>query len=400
MCSTGQEYSSSVWSYDGNIWVPTAESAAWSPRNGFGLVVFANRLWILGGHSEDGLQADVWSSDDGASWDLVNSAASFGPRRSFGAVTFLDRLFLLGGQNGSGRLSDVWSSSNGDVWELVTSNASWNARQDFGVAIFDGSVWVLGGHDGQIEPLQDVWSSQDGAAWAQVQPSALWGPRFGLAAITFASRLWVFGGYKYLPRRSFRPRPYKRHWSPGGSVLEVPYPSWRLALADVSLAGGSGLPVEVSAVRPASLAAARGVKAGDRLFSVDAHGLPLDLGGPGGFTSRPAGDLSSLPVGPLVLGFTDPRSTDPSLVIVPQQWYVDYAETYTVDIWSTADGVDWRPESQHTWAGPRECRGAFAALLAEAGPYGLERRLVVLGASGEHLYRSAALPAHQEEGAA
>merc|ERR1711972_67867 len=98
------------------------------------------------------------------------------------------------------------------------------------------------------------------------------------------------------------------------------------------------------------------------------------------FEDVPEGGLSALPAVPLVLGFSDPLSTDPTSIegVIPQSWYIEYEAAYPVDVWSSADGVTWQHESQHKWPGKAECSDAFAALVEEIGPAERERRLVAL----------------------
>ena len=63
-----------IWSSaDGVTWSKIG-NAAWSPRGSHTVVVYRNRLWLIGGanhiaddRSTDGFLNDVWVSDDGTS---------------------------------------------------------------------------------------------------------------------------------------------------------------------------------------------------------------------------------------------------------------------------------------------------------------------------------------------
>jgi hypothetical protein len=51
---------------DGAEWHQRIVTAPFLPRYGHGVLVFADRLWILGGSGKEGHElADIWSSSDG-----------------------------------------------------------------------------------------------------------------------------------------------------------------------------------------------------------------------------------------------------------------------------------------------------------------------------------------------
>jgi len=288
-------------------------------------------------------------------------------------------MLLLGGEDANGLKSDIWASVDGAVWTLVVASAPWSGRRDFAVTTLAGSLWLAGGYDGA--PCADVWVSSDaGATWLQRASAAPWGPRPGPGLVGFASRLWLIGGYRYRPQRNFQPQLYQRHWSPSGSKIEITYPSRRLALSDLSFSGGLGLSVMVSRVQSAGLAATHGVKVGDQLISV---GTDMTA-----FKALDRGGLALAPPGPLKLGFVDPKSADAATGVVPHKWFIDYADSYLVDVWSSIDGVTWNKTSEHEWTGLQGCKDAFAAIAAETGPQIREQRLVVIGATGERYYET------------
>ncbi|EKX47627.1 hypothetical protein GUITHDRAFT_50616, partial [Guillardia theta CCMP2712] len=115
--------------------------AGWMPRHSHAVTVFKERLWLMGGFSEEGHSLnDVWSSSDGGD-DLYN---------------------------------DVWLSTNGSAWQLVTGNAPWARRRGFSLLAFQDSLLVIAGHaqkefeggtDGFLQ--SDIWQSKDGADWVE-----------------------------------------------------------------------------------------------------------------------------------------------------------------------------------------------------------------------------------------
>jgi hypothetical protein len=115
---------------------------------GHTVLVYHDRLWLLGGadhvasdRSTDSFLNDVWVSTDGDTWTQVTPAAPWTPRDKAGVVVFQDRLYLLGGQD----MADVWRSSNGHDWTSLLTEADWGGRHDFARVVYDGRLWVFGG---------------------------------------------------------------------------------------------------------------------------------------------------------------------------------------------------------------------------------------------------------------
>ncbi|CAE8617820.1 unnamed protein product [Polarella glacialis] len=365
------------------------QSPSWSAREGFAVVAGTSRLWVIAGRDSSGLLADVWSTQNhGTSWTSSSSSGAFGARERHCALEFQGALLVLGGHSGSAMLQDVWTSTDGSAWTAATLSAFWSARREFGAAVHDGKAYLLGGYDYQDTALADVWTSTDGATWQLQTASAPWGPSIAPGVASFGQRLWLFGGAKVLPTATWKSRPYQQRWAPRKSVVEVSYASKRIALSDLTLSGGNNLVVQVSAVKPGGLAGMNGVKVGDRLVSVASNHQDPDYLQ---FKTYPAGGLASAPPGSLVLGFTDPRSDDPSLggVVISQSYEADEKMAYGVDVWSSTDGQAWVLEAEHQFRGLPYCQDTFAVVTAEAGPTGQERQLVVLsGATGDRVYQT------------
>lgn len=185
----------SVWiSEDGIDW-KSHPKTDWGERYGQ-FAFFAGKLWMLGGMKTwDDFRNDVWSSSNGKDWKQVVSKAAWSARRGHGVVVFKDRLWILGGALSSGRrdktpdkfLNDVWASADGVNWTQVTANALWNAKDGHTSLVFDDKIWVLGGK-------RDVWSSADGKSWTQVTEKAEWSERIGNGGVVFDGKMWIFGG--------------------------------------------------------------------------------------------------------------------------------------------------------------------------------------------------------------
>jgi hypothetical protein len=182
------------------------EQLQFRPRDGAGALVFAGRLWLLGGWNPDDAQAtnsEIWSSQDGVHWHFVAHAPWEG-RHTAGWLVFDDKLWVIGGDNNRGHYqNDVWSSTDGVHWEQVTDRAPRSDRATHYVLAFNGRMWLMGGQQlhrppGQAVVYNDVYSSADGAAWRLESAAAGWSPRgLILGGVVFRDRMWVIGGGQY-----------------------------------------------------------------------------------------------------------------------------------------------------------------------------------------------------------
>ncbi len=80
------------------------------------------------------------------------------PRLWFSSVVHRDRIWVLGGwsNNPSQNWGDVWYSQDGKNWTQLRSNVSWKERHEHSTYVFKDKIWVAGGH---AKPLNsEVWS--------------------------------------------------------------------------------------------------------------------------------------------------------------------------------------------------------------------------------------------------
>ncbi len=151
-----------VWySTDGKEWKQATANAGWSPRAYHQAVVHAGKMWVFGGGNYvpkyHGVN-DVWCSDDGVTWTQVSDKAAWSPRLWFSAVTYRDRMWVLGGwsNNPSKNWGDVWHSKDGKNWQQLKSAVTWKERHEHSAFVFQDKIWIAGGH---AQPLSsEVWS--------------------------------------------------------------------------------------------------------------------------------------------------------------------------------------------------------------------------------------------------
>jgi len=218
------------------IWTQITAKADFAPRDGAGALVFADRMWFLGGWNPGDKQHfpkictnDVWSSTDGAAWTLEKpnsfGTEAFDPntdwegRHTAGYAVHDGKMWIVGGDPIQGYYQcDVWNSANGVDWHPVArdSQVAWAPRALHYTVVFQNEIWVMGGQTvPQFAPAEeqfcdDIWKSPDGLHWSQVIPETPhWSPRgmIGGSAV-FQDRIWILGGGLYdtpaSPQRVFR----------------------------------------------------------------------------------------------------------------------------------------------------------------------------------------------------
>ncbi len=151
-----------VWSSaDGKTWELVTADAGWAPRAYHAAVVHDGKIWVMGGGNYvPNYRAfnDVWSSADGKNWTQVTSSSAWNSRLWFSSVVYRDRIWVLGGwsNNPSTNLGDVWYSRDGANWKSLKSDVIWKERHEHSAYVFEDKIWVAGGH---ARPLNsEVWS--------------------------------------------------------------------------------------------------------------------------------------------------------------------------------------------------------------------------------------------------
>jgi hypothetical protein len=191
-------------------WQEITNYAEFEARDSHGLVVFKNKLWVMGGlngnccvqklgvvdYEKAPHFADIWSSEDGKIWKLEDLHASWGKRRSIQVVEFKNKLWLLGGWGPEIEYkNDIWSSEDGINWKLEKENVEWSKREGHIALVFDNKLWVIGGVTYDNHKLtNDVWFSEDGINWQEATGNAGWELRWDHMALSFQGKLWVIGG--------------------------------------------------------------------------------------------------------------------------------------------------------------------------------------------------------------
>lgn len=151
-----------VWyTSDGKDWKLATANAAWQPRAYHQAAVLNGRIYVFGGGNyvpEYLALNDVWSSDDGINWVQETANAPWHKRLWFNTIVYRNRIWVMGGwsNNPYKNHDDVWSSGDGKNWEKLESDQVWKGRHEASSFVFKDKIWIAGG---MTPPLvNDVWS--------------------------------------------------------------------------------------------------------------------------------------------------------------------------------------------------------------------------------------------------
>lgn len=199
------EYYNDVWSSaDGTAWVKET-NAPFVARAGHASVVFGKTIWVIGGEVKVGnstttfSSAEVWNSADGKNWmqTLRDADSPYPVRSSHASAVYQNKLWIIGGHRNDGinnvLLNDVWSSPDGINWKKEKSSARFSARGGHAALEFAELLMVIGGRAGAAGPdLGDMWVMRNDGTWAESPASIV--PRSGHSAVVFDHKLFVIGG--------------------------------------------------------------------------------------------------------------------------------------------------------------------------------------------------------------
>lgn len=163
-------------SYDGNHWQVVSVDLPFEYGSHIHAVVFKDKIWLHDGDNNG--VSFLWYSEDGRSWKKTKGNASFPPslyRHGFDWVVFKDRLWVIGGRSQQGHavgINAVYFTDNGEDWTLATNQISdqytyFNRPR---VLTFKDRMYIFGGiYDdwgwSDEENNKHVYSSEDGIHW-------------------------------------------------------------------------------------------------------------------------------------------------------------------------------------------------------------------------------------------
>ena len=151
-----------VWyTSNGRDWKMATANAGWSPRAYHQAAVLNNKIYVFGGGNyvpEYHALNDVWSSEDGINWVKEISSAPWHERLWFNSVVYRNRIWVMGGwsNNPYKNHQDVWFTKDGKTWEEYKSDKVWKERHEASTFVFKDKIWIAGGMNPPL--VNDVWS--------------------------------------------------------------------------------------------------------------------------------------------------------------------------------------------------------------------------------------------------
>jgi hypothetical protein len=260
-----------------------------------------------------------------AGWRNDQSEGPWSARGNHNTFVLNDRIWILNGSSRSVFNRSVWSSSDGTVWTEEVDGTSerlpWPDRHTAAAVVYDGRAWMIGGGFGG-GAYSDVWSSTDGVNWVQVTSNPPWIERSMHSAVVFDDKMWVIGGHQSTTG----------YWGFNDVWHSTDGADWTRAV-----------PTDPSKIWPARFSHQ----------SVVFNGRIWVLGGR--FAGLYFNDVWSSADGVDWVEETsaapwDPRGYFSAVVYANRLWVIGGGNSisgdlnFFGDIWSTADGVDWRYE--------------------------------------------------------
>jgi hypothetical protein len=177
-------------------WETLAEKSNLPNRIFHALLVFNNKIWLLGGFDGKAYYNDVWNSSDGVHWTPITKGAAWSPRTIAAAVVYKNRLWIIGGSvidgdpvTNKNAAHEVWSSADGASWTLVSDRMPGFAGNS--PIVFDNKLWLVGANrDGTFG--KSSLTTEDGVTWKE--EAAPWSPRGGVATWIYDGKLFMTGG--------------------------------------------------------------------------------------------------------------------------------------------------------------------------------------------------------------
>jgi hypothetical protein len=184
-----------VWAVDPN-WTRYENADTWSGRDGAGLLVLRDELYLLGGWVNGDVSNEVWKTSDLVHWEFLGHAP-WAARHGAAWLVHDDQLWVIGGD----LHPDVWSSPDGKQWVEHTSNAPFGSRYTPNAVSKDGRIILFAGQAWTPDPWcctpvadSDVWESVDGATWTKIA-TAPWPPRALIhGSAVFENTIFLIGG--------------------------------------------------------------------------------------------------------------------------------------------------------------------------------------------------------------
>jgi len=123
-------------------------------------------------------------------WIRVMRNAPWPPRRRAVLLVFLNKVWLMGGQRCNGDWTyDLWSSTDMRDWKIEDRNAAWRGRNEIFGTVHENRMYVVGSVQNQF---YNTFYTEDGKQWQQLPNSCAVTKVTVQALITFRRYLILF----------------------------------------------------------------------------------------------------------------------------------------------------------------------------------------------------------------
>lgn len=126
-------------------------------------------------------------------WRMFANTDSWEERDGAGLLLLNGELYLLGGWLAGPVTNEVWKTSDLSNWQFL-GHAPWAPRHGAAWLVHDQRLWVIGG-----DLIDDVWSSPDGVSWTMESSAAPFGKRYTPNAASVGGEIVVYAGQDWLP---------------------------------------------------------------------------------------------------------------------------------------------------------------------------------------------------------
>jgi hypothetical protein len=164
-------------------WELIANTSSLPKRFFYHPFVFDNKIWIIGGGTENEQFSDIWNSSDGIHWAKQAENLPFGKRQESQFVFLKSKIFMLN--------NDVWSSTDAIHWNKEADRFVKEEIFGYSSVVYDNKIWLLGCNRNNLF-RSEILVSSDGKTWTS--QSAPWSPRGGTTSCIYKNKIYMTGG--------------------------------------------------------------------------------------------------------------------------------------------------------------------------------------------------------------
>lgn len=154
-------------------------------------LVFAGKMWVIGGYTGSANSRKVYWSVDGITWTQAGTDALLVGVRRHAAVVHNGRMWISGGDDGA-TTRKVYYSTDGITWTQAGTDALPVATYGHRMLSYAEKLWVIGGY--ATSRLRTVYYSTDGITWIEAGTDALPVATETSACASYGGRIWMIGG--------------------------------------------------------------------------------------------------------------------------------------------------------------------------------------------------------------